>query len=84
MIEHKVEIIKAEIINKLGEAYALTREDIGKLEYVKRNNNEWVKVFDRDENEVLQICVSTDSGATMMMDVTHAIQSEIVMGGKKK
>lgn len=45
---------------------------------------EWVKVFDRAENEVLQICVSTDSGATMMMDVTHAIQSEIVMGGKNK
>lgn len=75
---------KEAIITQLGEAYKLTREDIGRLEYEKDPNNEWVKVFNKSGDEILQICVTGDSGATMLMDVAHAINSDIVMGGKKK
>lgn len=75
---------KEAIITQLGEAYKLTREDIGRLEYVEILKEEWVKVFNRAGEEILQICVSSDSGATMVMDVAHAINSDIVMGGKKK
>ena len=75
---------KEAIITQLGEAYKLTREDIGRLEYVEILKEEWVKVFNRAGEEILQICVSNDSGATMLMDVAHAINSDIVMGGKKK
>ncbi|WP_297569016.1 hypothetical protein [uncultured Anaerovibrio sp.] len=75
---------KEAIITQLGEAYKLTREDIGRLEYVETLKEEWVKVFNRAGEEILQICVTGDSGATMLMDVAHAINSDIVMGGKKK
>ena len=79
MLEHKEEIIK-----KLGEAYVHTREDIARLEYEKDPNDEWVKVFNKSGNEILKICVTRYSGVTMVMDVSHAIQSDIVMGGKNK
>ena len=75
---------KEEIIKKLGEAYVHTREDIARLEYEKDPNDEWVKVFNKAGENILKICVTGDSGATMVMDVSHAIQSDIVMGGKNK
>lgn len=77
---------KEEIIKKLGAAYVLTREDIARLEYKKnpKDDHEWVEVFNKAGENILKICVTGDSGATMVMDVSHAIQSDIVMGGKKK
>ncbi|MBO6247111.1 MAG: hypothetical protein J6N55_12640 [Anaerovibrio sp.] len=75
---------KAKIAEALGKVFAMTREDIARLEYEKDPNDEWVKVFNKSGNEILKICVTGYSGVTMVMDVSHAIQSDIVMGGKNK
>ena len=67
---------KAEIIKRLGEVYAMTREPIARAEYLDdtANGEEVVILYDKNDNVLLEVNVHWDSGCAMICDVANAVQ----------
>ncbi|KHM50920.1 hypothetical protein SAMN02745671_02436 [Anaerovibrio lipolyticus DSM 3074] len=78
--------IKKGIVKKLEEAYVLARKDIAKLRYLSAADDEaeWVCVYDAEGNNLAQIDVTGQNVSGLILDVVHAINDDIVIGGKKK
>lgn len=71
---------KAEIIKKLGEVYAMTREPIARAEYLDdtANGEEIVILYDKNDNVLLEVNVHWDSGCAMIFDVARAVQNQLL------
>lgn len=78
--------IKKGIVKKLEEAYVLARKDIAKLRYLSAADDEaeWVCVYDAKGNNLARIDVTGQNASGLILDVVHAINDDIVMGGKNK
>ena len=73
---------KAEIIKKLGEAYALTFEPIERMVYLRDMycDSEIVVVYGEEDKVLLEVNVHWDSGCAMINDVAKAVYEKLVLG----
>ncbi len=77
---------KAKIIEALGKVFAMTEGPIDRAEYLYDSTNgaEIVVVYDRGGNVLTDMEITQGgSGCSMIFEVAHAVQADIVMGQRK-
>ena len=71
---------KAKIIKALGKVYAMTGEDISRMEYITgKEDAEFVKIYARDGKEAQKVDITYDDGLSMMLDVAYAVHHQLVV-----